>query len=76
MDKSATGRSKGDGTADETRTAQKAAQSAHAGHREDAHEQSTAHEKTPVLLGLANPCDTIQMFRLAEEGLEPPTRGL
>lgn len=70
-DKTATGRSKGDDTADETKAAQKAAQSAHAGPRGDSQPPSCAHEKTPVLLGLANSCDTIQMFRVAEEGLEP-----
>lgn len=58
-----------DGTADKTKTAQKAAQSAHAGPRGKSHVQSTAHEKTPVLLGLANPCDSVQGFSILQSAL-------
>lgn len=71
-----TDRYREDAKVDGAQAAQKAAQSAHAGHRGDSQPTGGAHEKTPVLLGCASSCDTIQIFRLAEEGLEPPTRGL
>ena len=56
--------------------AQNAAQRAHAGHRRESQATKAAQEKTPVLLGLASSGDTTQLLGIAEEGLEPPTRGL
>jgi integrase len=70
---------KGDDPAAEVVTgevAQKAAQQAHAAERMEPQPATAAQEKTPVLPGLANSCDFSQLSGIAEEGFEPPTRGL
>ncbi len=75
-DEVATGRSNGEGAGDDTKAAQKAAQSAHVSGRSDSHEQSSAHEKPRTLPGFANSCDSVQVFRLAGTGFEPATSRL
>ncbi|MBA3482093.1 MAG: tyrosine-type recombinase/integrase [Pirellulales bacterium] len=56
--------------------AQKAAQQAHVSTCSEPQPAMAAHEKTPVLPGLANPCDTVQVFRMAGAGFEPTTSRL
>jgi hypothetical protein len=56
--------------------AQKAAQQVHAENRGGSQPSRAGHQKTPVVLGLAMSCDTTQLLQVAEEGFEPPTRGL
>ncbi len=58
------------------KAAQNAAQHAHAEHRGESQPMDAAHKKTPVLLGLASSRDFSPLLGIAEEGFEPPTRGL
>jgi len=62
-----------DGTDSETK---KAAQQAHATERREPQTAKASPKKTPVLPGFADSCETMQLPVVAEEGLEPPTRGL
>ena len=56
--------------------ADKAAQQAHVSTCSESQLVMAAHKKTPVLPGLANPCDTAQEFRVAGAGFEPTTSRL
>ena len=58
------------------KAAQKAAQSAHAGRRGDSQTPQAAHEKPPVLLGLASSSDFTQLPGMAGTGFEPATSRL
>src|SRR4029077_7308271 len=53
-----------------TEAAQKAAQPAHAAGRVKSHEDSTAHDKAPVLLGSATSGATLQNWGMGDEGTE------
>lgn len=55
------------------KAAQKAAQQAHATGSGEPHDQRPAPAKTPILLGSALPCPTLQFRPMGDEGLEPPT---
>ncbi len=61
---------------DADKAAQEAAQQAHVSTCSESQPVMTAHKKTPVLPGLANPCDTVQEFRMAGAGFEPTTSRL
>ena len=52
---------------------QKPAPQAHAASGNDSHEPKAAHEKTPVLLGSATFCETLQNQGMEDRGLEPLT---
>ena len=67
---------RGDEPADETKAAQKAAQHAHAGRRTDPQTVGAAHEKTPVLPGIASSGDYSQLPGVAGTGFEPVTSRL
>jgi hypothetical protein len=70
---------KGEPTADKggsTKAAQNAAQSAHAGERRELQTALAAHEKTPVLPGLASGCDSTLPPKVAGTGFEPATSRL
>jgi integrase len=60
----------------EEEAAQKAAQSEYAGHRGESHSSKSAHEKTPVLPGLASSGDFAQLPGMAGTGFEPVTSRL
>ncbi|WP_391524847.1 tyrosine-type recombinase/integrase [Lacipirellula limnantheis] len=62
--------------ADADKAAQNAAQQAHVSTCRESQPVVAAHKKTPVLPGLANPCDTVQAFRMAGAGFEPTTSRL
>jgi len=51
--------------------AQNAAQHAHATERGESQSSDAAHEKTPVLLGSASSCDTLQSRGMEAAGIEP-----
>ncbi len=51
--------------------AQNAAQSAHAMHRTEPQRKTAAHEKTPVLPGLATTCDVVHICSVPPRGVEP-----
>jgi len=55
------------------KAAHKAAQQAHAGGSGESQANAPAHEKAPVLLGIATSCDTTQNRGMGDDGLEPPT---
>jgi integrase len=58
------------------KTAQKTAQQAHAGCRNDSHATNSAHEKTPVLPGYASSCELARLPGMAGTGFEPATSRL
>ena len=58
------------------KAAQKTAQPAYAEARFDSLEPRAAHRKTPVLPGLANTCDSVQVFRVEAAGIEPASRDI
>ena len=60
----------------DAQAAQKAAQSAHAMDRTEPQSKLTAHEKTPVLPGIADSCDSMQLPQMAGTGFEPATSRL
>jgi hypothetical protein len=53
--------------------AQNPAQQVIATSRGEPQTESAAHKKTPVLLGIAPSCDSMQTGGVGDEGLEPPT---
>ncbi len=57
----------------ENSASQKAAQQAHVTGRTPSQASTPAHEKTPVLQGLATHCDILHMDLVPPEGLEPST---
>jgi hypothetical protein len=61
---------------DPTKAAQKAAQHAHATGRRKPQLAKAAHEKAPVLPGLAGCCDLSQLPGMAGAGFEPTTSRL
>ena len=58
------------------RAAQIPAQHLHVSPRSTSQDTQSPKAKTPVLQGLAGECGMAHKYSVAEEGLEPPTRGL
>ncbi len=63
-------------TPTQSKAAQKAAQHLLALTRTDSQDTQATHQKTNELLGRASACELMRNEKVAEEGLEPPTRGL
>ena len=59
-----------------TEVAQKAAHQMRADHAQTETDKIAAHEKPLAVQGDALICEDAQNEKVAEEGLEPPTRGL